>query len=435
MKIEERVEMMKKTVSRSVVAFCLACVMLFGSFGNAQMIAQAKSNIYSDMLMELNRSEGTIYTGEISQFWIGYGTRYKEGTNYTSDERYKAFEKVLNEGSWETSDNAVLGFVKTYKFDENGEQVPVITDSQLVKEWPSPRVIGISAGTAELRFTSPKIKKALVCKITVKDAELWCEDQVFYYNNEYTFMMKGNTSAVAYTSSNPKVATVDAATGVVTALKKGTTTISCEVADGTTYTKKIKVQKPGLSYSKITSYYFTGSIEGHYDQFPIIAKGIDVKKWTTSNSKVVKVNKAGNIGVLEIHGTGKCTVTCVDTSGKKYKCAVTIVGGKPWSGLRNGYLPDIKEVKTHGYYDDINKMQDFGDAVFCIVDYNKQIDLKNGNKKMDNNTARKKAELLLHNRYPTRQIESVAGGDLLIFKSGNQYARLWVECYYAKEVK
>lgn len=418
-----------------MVAFYLACVMLFCSFGNAQMTAQAKSSIYSDMLMYLDRSEGTIYTGEISQFWISYGTRYKEGANYASEERTKAFNKVINEGVWETSDSSVFGFVPTYTHDENYESVPVISDTLLVKEWPSPRVIGISAGTAELRFTSPKIKKALVCKITVKDAELWCEDQVFYYDNEYTFMMKGNTSAVAYTSSNPKVATVDSATGVVTALKKGTTTISCEAADGTTYKKKIKVQKPGLSYSKITSYYYTGSVKGHYDQFPIVAKGIEVKKWTTSNSKVVKVNKAGNIGVLEIHGTGKATVTCVATNGKKYKCAVTIVGGKPWSGLRNGYLPDIKEVKKHGYYDDINKIQDFGDVIFCIVDYNQQIDLKNGNKKTDYRTIEREAELLLQNRYPMRDVKQAAGGDLLIFKSGDQFARLWVICYYAEERK
>ena len=428
---------MKKTVDKSIVALCLACVMLFSSLGNVQAVAQAKGNIYSDMIMYLNMSKGTIYTGEISQFWLSYGFSFKDDTydTYTSKEIMEAEDKIENEAVWETSDRSVFAFVPNYTSDENNNSVPIITDTLSMKDWLVPRIIGVGEGTAELRLTSPKLKKPLICKITVKDAELYCEDQVFYYNNEYSFMMKGNTSSVTYTSSNPKVATVDSTTGVVTALKKGTTIISCEAADGNTYTKKMTVQKPGLSYSKITSYYFTGSKKGFYLDFPIVAKGIDVKQWKTSNSKVVKVKKEGNLGVLEIHGTGKCTVTCIDTSGKKYKCKVTIVGGKSWSGLRNGYLPDIKEVKKHGYYEDINEIQDFGDAVFCIVDYNQQIHLKNGNKKMDYKTAEKKAALILQNRYPNKVIKSVAGGDLLIFKSGNQYARLWTMCYYAEEVQ
>lgn len=421
---------MRHTKFKKLLCLLLIVVTAFTGIFITPTEASAKNDIYSTFNLVWDVSKCTIYTGQEYHISKGPSFRYYTIDKYTEDDYSKACEKIWADWSWTSSDNSVVTFVSSRDY-ENG--VPTLVLSDTLKGISYPSLIGLKPGTAKIKVTSSVLGKSLTCKVTVKDAELYCEDGVFYYNSEYSFELKGNATALRYTSSNPEVATVDETTGVVKALKKGKTTISCEAADGNTYKKTINIKKPGLSYSKITSYYFTGFREGAYSTFPIVAKGIDVKKWKSSNTKVVKVIQKANVGVLEIHGTGKCTVTCTDTSGKTYKCKVTIVGGKPWSGLNGGYRPAITEVKKHGYYNDINKVQDFGDVVFFVVDYAKEIDLKNGNKKMDVDTAEKKAKEILANRYPDKNIVSADSGDLLGFTSGKQYGRLWVGCYYVED--
>lgn len=421
---------MRHTQFKKLLCLLLIVVTAFTGIFITPTEASAKNDIYSTIEMKWDISKCTIYTGQEYRFSTGVSTRYYTSDKYKQDDYSKACEKIWADWTWTSSDNSIVTFISSRSY-ENGIVTPTLSDTLKGNGYPS--LMGLKPGTAKITITSSILGTSLSCKVTVKDAELCCKDGVFYSNNEYAFQLKGNTTALRYTSSKPEVATVDETTGIVTALKKGKTTISCEAADGNTYKKTINIKKPGLSYSKITSYYFSGFREGAYSQFPIVAKGIDVKKWKSSNNKVVKVIQKANVGVLEIHGTGKCTVTCTDTSGKTYKCKVTIVGGKPWSGLNSGYRPTITEVKKHGYYNDINKVQDFGNVVFFVVDYGKEIDLKNGNKKMDVDTAEKKAKELLANRYPDKQIAYACSGDLLGFTSGKQYGRLWVGCYYVED--
>ena len=310
---------------------------------------------------------------------------------------------------------------------------PVFSKTLKGEKWTCPRWYGRKKGTVNVTLSSKLLNQKITCKVTVKDAELTCEDGVFYSGQKYAFAMKGNAAQTSFSSSDEKIATVNSSSGVVTAKKTGTVTISCLADNGKTYTYKMKIQKPGLSYTKLTSYYFTGFRKGSYSTFPLVAKGISVKKWKSSNEKVVKVLKKENIGLLQIRKTGKTTITCVADNGKTYTCKVTIVGGKPWSGLSGGYLPTSATVKKHGYYKDINTIKDYGKVVYYIVDYNQQINYKNGSKKMSGTQAENNAKQILANRYPDKIIQnSGGGGDLLIFKDGSKFARLWVECFYVE---
>ncbi len=419
---------MKNVMKRKRCLFLALLIAFMGSSAK-EVTAAAKKDIYSEMILQGYLSEYTIYPQEEKSIFV-YPTFYGfGGTNYTEDEKSAAREKIEHQLVWKTSDSSIVSFVTSYNY-ENGKRVPVTSDK--ISGVSTLDIIGLKPGTAKLTVSSKLLDKKLTYKITVKDTGL-CSEDVYYANNQYTFQMRGTASAISFASSNPEVATIDEVTGVLTTLKKGKTTISCEASDGNIYKKTIKVQKQGLSYSNITSYYYTGMNEGCYTEFPLVAKGIDVKSWKSSNKKVVTVVQEGNIGILEARGIGKCTVTCTDTSGKTYKCKVTIVGGKTWGGLNGGYRPTLSEVKKHGYYKDINKVQDFGNAVFYIIDNGNEINLNNGNEKLDYDTAEQKVKNILKNRYPDKYIETAVWSDHLIFTSGKQGGEIILACYYVKD--
>lgn len=411
----------------------LILIVLISSLGGRPATqVQAKKKIIDSMEIKVTPSRRTLYLDQEDQSLLSVSFYSYNQSEFSSEDYQKEWEKIQKDLIWSTSDVSILGFVKNYQYDEHGQCIPEISDVLKYQDWMVPRMIGLKKGTATLTISSRKYKISASCKITVKNAELTCEDEVYYTGNTYQFVMKGNAKAVQYTSSDPKTASVNAKTGKVTAKQPGEIVITCTADNGTSYTKKMKIQKAGLNYSNITSYYFTGYQKGCYSTFPIVAKGIQVKKWSSSDPKVVKVKKKGSVGQLEIHGTGKCTVTCTDQSGKTYSCKVTIVGGRPWSGLSHGYLPDINVVKKHGYYKDINSVQDYGKIVFYLVDYNQSINLKNGHKKMSLKQAEEQARQILQGRYPGKEIQYCGGGDLIQFTSGNQLARIWYGCCYVE---
>lgn len=409
------------------------CMLLVGIFMLSGESVQAKDSIYKNMRFVLYRSQCTAYVNQEQYGTNLYATSISNSGASSQKEQETAREKVNESLVWTTSDESVLAFVSDYEYHEDGTMTPVFSKTLKGKEWVTPKWMGRREGTVNVTLSSSVLNQKITCKVTVKDAELTCEDGAFYSGEKYTFRMKGNAGQKSFSSSNTKIATVDISTGVVIAKKAGTVTISCLADNGKTYSYKMKIQKPGLSYKKLTSYYFTGFRKGSYSTFPLVAKGIDIKKWKSSNSKVVKVIKKGNVGVLQIHKTGKTTITCVAKNGKKYTCKVTIVGGKPWSGLSGGYRPTKATVKKHGYYKDINTIKDFGKVVYYVIDYNKQIKYKNGEKTRTWTEAEEEARQILASRYPNRIINIASGGDLLIFKDGKKSARLATGCYYVTE--
>lgn len=423
---------MKRNVL-SFVAILLSVVIVMPSVSAFAKSSGKSKDIYKYMYMEFNYDAFTIYTGNECYTTPSIQWRYSNYDAYTYDEYSKAWEVIEDELVWSVEDSSIVSIVNNYTTIEDGSLVPNLVGSLSYKECLSPVLLGLTKGKTKLTISSKTLGQSVSLDVTVKDTELLCSNDVYYKGNSYVFKMAGSVTGTSFASSDKKVATIDEHTGMMTAKKAGSATITCVADNGKTYKRKVMVEKPGLNYNKITSYYFTGMTKGYYSQFPIVAKGLTIKSWKTSNSKVAKVSGMGpgkKIGCIEIHGVGKCNITATDKNGKKYTCKVTIVGGKPWSGLNGGYRPTIEEVKKHGYYDDINKIQDYGDVIFSIFDYAKEVNYKNGNKKLDTEAFEKSMWATFAKRYPGVWPNSFPSGDLLGFTQGSKYARLWCGCYY-----
>lgn len=136
---------------------------------------------------------------------------------------------------------------------------------------------------------------------------------------------------VAWESSDEAVATVDE-TGLVTAVSAGECTITCTSAENSeikaacnvTVTESndpLLVEKITLSESIISLNYkdekkITATVTPSNADNPVV-------KWTSSDSKIISVDNAGN---LTAKGLGTCTITCAatDTSKVVSTCTVTV---------------------------------------------------------------------------------------------------------------
>ena len=126
---------------------------------------------------------------------------------------------------------------------------------------------------------------------------------------------------VRWTSSKSSVASVDPQTGLVTAKKNGTVTITCKAASGKTARCKITVKAitPVMDTSKLTltkgESYTVGLTFNPYteDDIPV--------KWTTSKASVATVNAQG---VITAMSPGTATIAVTAISGKKDTLKVTV---------------------------------------------------------------------------------------------------------------
>ena len=102
------------------------------------------------------------------------------------------------------------------------------------------RISAVAAGTANITFTTEDGSKTATCEVTVKAATKTAVNITVFSADSET-LVKGNTTtttvandqpgwtaAYNYSSSNPDVATVDV-NGVITAVAKGTATITCSL--------------------------------------------------------------------------------------------------------------------------------------------------------------------------------------------------------------
>lgn len=126
---------------------------------------------------------------------------------------------------------------------------------------------------------------------------------------------------VRWSSSKSSVASVDPQTGLVTAKKNGTATITCKSASGKTAKCKITVKAitPVMDRSKLTM------IMGESFVIPVMftpaTEDEIAVKWTTSKPSVAAVNADG---VITAMSPGTATITVTAISGKKDTCKVTV---------------------------------------------------------------------------------------------------------------
>lgn len=129
--------------------------------------------------------------------------------------------------------------------------------------------------------------------------------------------------SVKYTSSNTRVAVVDS-NGLLTAVGKGTCTVTCTAADGSGKkdTCKVTVKQPvrKLTISGGSSVNEGSSIELKAVAAPSNATNKNVT-WSSSDKTVAKVSSTGKVTALK---AGKATIKCTAKDGSRVAASKTV---------------------------------------------------------------------------------------------------------------
>lgn len=170
----------------------------------------------------------------------------------------------------------------------------------------------VQAATAKSGKVAVTVPKTTLC---VGDSKNNSTPITVKYKN------KKVTSGIKYSTSNKKIATVKK--GKIIASKKGTATISVKYKNKTCRFKvtvknaSLNLSQKSLSLKKGKTYNF----KAYANKIKLKATSV---KWTTSNRKIVSVNKNGTIKALK---NGKAVITAKTSFGTA-KCRVT-VSSKP----------------------------------------------------------------------------------------------------------
>ncbi|MGN1418905.1 MAG: Ig domain-containing protein, partial [Acutalibacteraceae bacterium] len=194
-------------------------------------------------------------------------------------------------------------------------------------------VMAKGPGYAEITAKTKDGGYKAVCKVNViqplKSISLSAKSKTLDIGGKYTlkvtFSPKNATNqTVKWTSSNTKVAKVSSS-GVVTAVAKGTATITAKSADGG-YTAKCtvkvvrKVKSVSLNKTSLTLYLDkTATLKATVSPSDASDKKIT---WKSSNTSVVKVSSSGKLTPVKV---GKATITVTTNDGSKTaKCTVKV---------------------------------------------------------------------------------------------------------------
>ena len=189
-------------------------------------------------------------------------------------------------------------------------------------------VTAVAKGSATITVKTTSGKTA-TCKVTVKvpSTKVTMSKTSVSINVGKTYTLKGTmspsntTDTLKWSSSNTKIAKVSSA-GVVTAVAKGSATITVKTTSGKTATCKVTVKVPStkvtvsktsVSINKGKTYTLKGTMSP--------GNTTDTMKWSSSNTKIAKVSSTGVVTAVE---KGTATITLKTTSGKTATCKVTV---------------------------------------------------------------------------------------------------------------
>ncbi len=191
------------------------------------------------------------------------------------------------------------------------------------------RITAVSEGTANIYCRTADGTTSAASKITVNNYRIDSDnmrENIIYVNAGENCKIKLNSTvnvgAVTWKSSNVRYAEIDA-NGYVTALKKGTVTITASTADRNKDTCKliivqpsdditIKSAKASVYVDRTVSLRATLSTRGSND--PIF--------WTSSNTSIATVTSKGVVKGLR---QGTVTITATTFNGKKVSALVTVM--------------------------------------------------------------------------------------------------------------
>lgn len=177
-------------------------------------------------------------------------------------------------------------------------------------------VTAVGAGKATITATTVNSKTAS-CQITVVDYKISDTEITLNVGDKDDLAVLNGTEKVKaqWSTSDGSVAMVDAATGKVTAIGKGTAVITAKIADGPSFNCKVTVTN---ELKEITLQGTRNVLEiGDKDTLKIIfnpaSEEADSKvEWSSSNDKVVTVDEKG---VVTAVGEGEATIKASAVSG------------------------------------------------------------------------------------------------------------------------
>ena len=227
---------------------------------------------------------------------------------YPKDTTKLSLKNVFTE---DTEINEGLYPEPSYKFTSENENIATVSEDGTVT--------ALSEGTTNVIIKVGSDKNILTCKITVLSPYLSSENETL--NAGETKKINVNCGAnqnINYVSNDTSIVTVDN-NGNITALRKGTTTITITV-DNTVLILNITVNNdPTLNISKKTIY------AGNSFNLKVVGL-VGNATFTSSNSKVATVNAKGVVRAKK-PGYAYITVTTKD-SKKTARCKVTVKAQK-----------------------------------------------------------------------------------------------------------
>ena len=167
-----------------------------------------------------------------------------------------------------------------------------------------------------LKVKAVTISRSSATLLNGKSVQLWAK----------TAPADATTPGVTWKSSNPSVATVSAA-GLVSAKRRGTTTITCTAKDGggasasckitvNLAVAKISLDRTSLALNKGRVFTLKATVS------PAAAANKAVT-WKSSDTKVATVTSSGQV-TFKARGTATITCTAKDGSGASASCKVTV---------------------------------------------------------------------------------------------------------------
>lgn len=220
---------------------------------------------------------------------------------YPKDTTKLSLKNVFTE---DTEVNEGLYPEPSYKFTSENENIATVSEDDTIT--------AKSEGTTNVTIKVGSDKNVLTCKITVLSPSLSSENETLNAGETKKINVNyGTNQNINYVSNDTSIVTVDN-NGNITALRKGTTTVTITV-DDTVLTLNVTVNNnPVLNISKKTIY------AGNSFNLKIIGL-VGNTTFTSSNSKVATVDSNGkvtcksagnsNISVIANGITLNCTIT------------------------------------------------------------------------------------------------------------------------------
>ena len=243
-----------------------------------------------------------------------------------------------------------LGYTKgiVVKGNSNHKLIWKTTNAKIAGVDQKGNVTAITPGTAVISAVYGG--KSYSCKVTVQTPVISRKSMTIYIGEKERLSIRNAKTSVRWSSGNNKIVKVDSS-GWILAKSLGTTIITakigkyslkCKVHVSTPY---ISAKKKVLGFSK-SDYLIIGNCKAKVT-------------WSSSNSRIVKVDQYGNIKAGKIKGQAVITAKFM---GHTLKCLV-VVRDTTYDNVRRKYSRKVLGLDTVWYENTDNVSLEYGETL------------------------------------------------------------------------